>query len=255
LAGLYRALLDYAVRTFTPKDVFNFLRRKWDRRFDGEVHTHYENERWFGTRIKHRMKTNWLKMYDKFGMILRVETVINSPKEFWVYRTRWHREGTSSAGYYPMTKSVASLVDYQEQALACNRRYLDALAVVDDPAPAYPELWQLTEPKVVDGRSHAGFNPARREDVQLFKAILDGDYIARGFRNADIRAPLFGIPRKSDEQGRASAAEGRLLKRLHVRHLVAKIPRTRRWRVTEHGRQLLGMAVQLYCCSWPQLAA
>ena len=255
LAGLYRALLDYAVRTFTPKDVLNFLGRKWDRRFDGEVHTHYEDERWLGTRIKHRMNSNWLKMYDKFGLILRVETVINSPKEFWVYRTRRHRDGTSSAGYYPMTKSVASLVDYQEQALACNRRYLDALAVVDDPTPAYPELRQLTEPKVVGDRSYAGFNPARHHDVQLFKAVLDGDHIARGFRNGDIRAPLFGILQKVAEKRRASAAVGRLLKRLHVRHLVAKIPRTRRWRITEHGRQLLGMAVQLYSCSWPQLAA
>jgi hypothetical protein len=255
LAGLYRALLDYAVRTFTPKNILSFLGRKWDRRFDGEVHTHYENDRWFGTRIKHRMKSNWLKMYDKFGLILRVETVINSPKEFWVYRTRWHRDGTSSAGYYPMTKSVASLVDYQTQALACNHRYLDALAVVDDPTPAYPELRQLTEPKVVEGRSHAGFNPARREDVRLFQAILNGDHIARGFRNAEIRSPLFGIQQKAEERRRASAAVGRLLKRLHVRHLVAKIPRTRRWRVTERGRHLLGMAVQLYCGSWPQLAA
>ena len=136
LAHLYRALLDHAVRTFSPKDILGFLGRKWDRRFDGEVHTHYEQDRWFGTRIKHRMKTNWLKMYDKFGVILRIETVINCPKEFSVYRTRYHHGGTSSVGYYPMTKSVASLVHYQEQAMACNRRYLDALAVVDDPAPA-----------------------------------------------------------------------------------------------------------------------
>ena len=73
-------------------------------------------------------------------------------------------------------------------------------------------------------------NPARREDVQLFKAILNGDHIARGFRNADIRALLFGTPRKSDvRNAEPSAAVGRLLKRLHVRHLAAKIPRTRRW--------------------------
>jgi hypothetical protein len=255
LSGLYRALLDYAVRTFTPKDILGFLGRKWDRRFDGEVHTQYEDERWFGTRIKHRMKTNWLKMYDKFGTILRIETVINSAKEFWVYRTQYHRDGTSSAGYYPMTKSVSSLVDYQEQALACNRRYLDALAVVNDPAPAYPELRQLTEPKVVDGRSYAGFNPARRDDVRLFRAVLDGDHIARGFRNGDIRQPLFGRLKTMGQQRRASAAVGRLLKRLHVRHLVAKIPRTRRWRVTERGRHLLGVAIQLYRCTWPELAA
>jgi hypothetical protein len=255
LAGLYRSLLDYAVRTFTPKDILGFLGRKWDRRFDGEVHTHYESDRWFGTRIKHRMKSNWLKMYDKFGLILRVETVINSPKEFWVYRTQWHRDGTSTVGYYPMTKNVASLADYQEQALACNRRYLDALAVADDPTPAYQELRQLTEPKVVEDRSYAGFNPARRDDVRLFKAVLDGDHITRGFRNGDIRVPLFGALQKAKEKRRASAAVGRLLKRLHVRHLVAKIPRTRRWKVTERGRHLLGVAAQLYQCSWPQLAA
>ncbi len=255
LAGLYRSLLDYAVLTFTPKDILRFLGRKWDRRFDGEVHTHYEDERWFGTRIKHRMKSNWLKMYDKFDLILRVETVINSPKEFWVYRTRWHHDGTSSVGYYPMTKSVASLVDYQEQALACNRRYLHALAVVDDPAPAYQQLRQLTEPKVVEGRSYAGFNPARRQDVRLFMAVLDGDHVARGFRNVDIREPLFGNPRETRLQRRASAAVGRLLKRLHVRQLVARVPRTRRWKVTERGRHLLGSAVQLHRASWPQLAA
>jgi len=255
LAGLYRKLLDYAVVTFSPKDVLGFLGRKWDRRFDGEVHTKYEEDRWFGARIKHRMKTNWLKMYDKFGLILRVETVINAPQEFSVYRTRHHHDGSTSTGYFPMTKNVASLVQYQEQALACNRRYLDALAVVDDPAPAYQQLQQLTEPRVVAGRSYAGFNPARRDDVRLFAAVLAGDGIARGFRNGDIRAALFGVLKPGPQQRRASAAVGRLLKRLHVRHLVAKVPRTRRWRVTERGRHLLGLAVQLYRQAWPDLAA
>ena len=132
-----------------------------DRRFDGEVHTHYEDDRWFGTRIKHRMKSNWLKMYDKFGLMLRIETVINNLQEFWVYRTKWHRDGTSSVGYYQMTKSVASLINYQEQALACNSHYLDTLAVVDDSTPAYQELRQLTEPKVVDGRSYEALLPTR----------------------------------------------------------------------------------------------
>ena len=255
LAGLYRKLLDYAVVTFSPKDILGFLGRKWDRRFDGEVQTHYEEDRWFGSRIKHRMKSNWLKMYDKFGRILRVETVINAAKEFAVYRTQHHHDGTTSVGYYPMTKGVGSLVHYQEQALACNRRYLDALAVVDDPAPAYHDLRQLTEAKVVAGRSYAGFNPARRDDVQLFAAVLAGDHIARGFRNGDIRAIVFGPAKPAPQQRRHSAAVGRLLKRLHIRHLVAKVPHTRRWRVTDKGRPLLGLAVKLYRQSWPELAA
>jgi hypothetical protein len=84
--------------------------------------------------------------------------------------------------------------------------------------------------------------------------IIDGDF-ARGFRNADIGVPLFGILQKEKAKRRASAAVGRLLKRRHVRQLVAKIPRSRRWKVTERDRQLLGVAAQLYQCSWPQLAA
>ena len=102
------------------------------------------------------------------------------------------------------------------------------------------------------GRSLAGFNPARADDVGLFAAVLDGDHIARGFRNRDVRAALFGadVP----DAARRGAAVGRLLTRLHARQLVAKIPRTRPWRVTERGRHLLGLAVQLYRQSWPELA-
>lgn len=252
LAGLYQKLLQFAVVTFTPKDILGFLGRKWDRRFDGDVQTEVKTDRLLGTRIKHRMTRNWLKMYNKFGLILRVETVINRPQEFSVFRTRRHRDGSTSQGYFPMNKDTGSLILYQEQALACNRRYLDALAVVDDPTPAYQQLRQLTEPKVVAQRSYAGFNPARRDEIRFFAAILDGDHIARGFRNKDIRAALYG---DNPSVARPSAAVGRLLKRLHARHLVAKIPHSRRWRVTETGRRLLSSAVQLYRQSWPELVA
>ncbi|HEX5106455.1 MAG TPA: hypothetical protein VFV87_21700, partial [Pirellulaceae bacterium] len=107
--------------------------------------------------------------------------------------------------------------------------------------------------KVVAARNSAGFNPARREDLRLFAAVLDGDAIARGFRNKDIRAALYG--NEPSPSPRHSAAVGRWLKRLHVRQLVAKIPHTRRWRITTAGRQLLSRAVQLYQQTWPELLA
>ena len=68
----------------------SFLGRKWHGQFEGEVvtdHAEYPlRGRLPGCRIKHRMKRNWLKMYDKAGWILRVETVINDPEEFRVRR-------------------------------------------------------------------------------------------------------------------------------------------------------------------------
>jgi hypothetical protein len=245
LAGLYPRLLDHAAVNFSAKDILCFLGRKFHPRFEGEVLTDCQKGRWPGARIKHRMKNNWLKMYDKFGWVLRIETVINNPREFRVRRLRT-REGRREMVWCPMNKGVINLYRYREVALAANRRYLDALSVVDDPAPAYRQVEELTEPVVVSGRSHAGFNPASPGDVRLFQAVLDGDHVLRGIRNADIRAALYGSTEDAAERRRQSHAVGRMLKRLHVRGLIVKVPHSHRWHVSRKGHQVLGAVVRLY---------
>lgn len=246
LAGLFERLLAFALLTFSPKKIFCYLGRKWHERFDGEVQTHYQSVREPGACIKHFMKRNWLKMYDKLGLLLRVETVINQPGEFKVLRDCPHRDGTTSLGWFAMCKGVGNLHHYQSHALACNRRYLEALAAVEDPTPSYDDLKKLTERQRHHGRSYAGFNPAREEEARLLAAVLAGDHIAQGFRNRDIRAVLYTERVADALRPRQSAAVGRLLKRLQVRGLVAKVPRSRRWRVTEQGRRLMGDALQTY---------
>ena len=254
LAGLFERLLAFALLTFSPKKIFCYLGRKWHARFDGEVQTHYRSVREPGVCIKHFMKRNWLKMYDKLGLLLRVETVINQPGEFKVLRDCRHRDGTTSLGWFVMCKGVGNLHHYQSHALACNQRYLEALAAVDDPTPGYDDLKKLTEPQRHRGRSYAGFNPAREQEVRLFAAVLAGDHIAQGFRNRDIRAALYSESRNDPRRQRHSAAIGRLLKRLQVRGLVVKVPRSRRWRVTERGRRLMGAALETYRRSQTQAA-
>jgi hypothetical protein len=246
LAKLFLRLLEFALLTFTPKKIYCYLGRKWHERFDGEVQTRYKSVREPGACIKHFMKRNWLKMYDKLGLLLRVETVINQPGEFKVLRERQHRNGSKSTGWFAMCKGVGNMHHYQSHALACNQRYLDALAAVDDPTPVYDDLKQLTERQSNRGRSYAGFNPAREEEIRLFAAVLAGDHIAQGFCNKDIRTALYAEGYRAPEHRRHSAAVGRLFKRLHVRGIVAKIPRTRRWRVTDKGRRVLSDTVQTY---------
>src|SRR3954452_20012603 len=172
LAGLYPRLLDHAVVNFSAEDVLTFLGRRYHPRFDGEILTHCQKGRWPGARVKHRMKNNWLKMYDKFGPVLRIETVINDPREFRVRRSRV-RDGRRAMVWCPMNKGVINLYRYREVSLKSNERYLEALSVVDDPAPAYRQVEGLTEPVVIAGRRHSGFNPASGQDVKLFGAVLD----------------------------------------------------------------------------------
>lgn len=245
LAELYPRLLDHAAIHFSAQDILTFLGRKLHGNFRGEVLTHTQKERHPGARIKHRMKNNWLKMYDKFGQVLRVETVINNPREFKVRRRR-KRHGRWKRVWCPMNKGIANLYQYRAAAHAANVRYLEALSVVQDPTPAYQQVTALVQPKQEGQRSFAGFNPARRDDVQFFRAVLRGEHELKGFRNADLRRILQLADRDPTERRRARAATGRRLKRLHVRGLIAKIPHTRRWKVTPLGHRTLGACVQLY---------
>lgn len=253
LRELFPRLLHHAAVNFSAKDILTFLGRKLHGRFQGEVLTDCKKQRQPGARVKHRVKENWLKMYDKFGLMLRVETVINQPREFRVRRKR-ERKGRRQMVWCPMNKGVANLPSYQRVAAAANDRYLNALSGVADPTPAYRQVAHLTESKLHKGRRYAGFNPARRADLKLFQAVMAGEHQLRGFRNADIREALWAATHDAREHRRRANAVTRLLKRLHVRGLLAKIPRTRRWRVTAHGQELLGTMIQLHYHGLPMAA-
>jgi hypothetical protein len=56
----------------------------------------------------------------------------------------------------PTCSTPISTPKPSEQTCISRSRYFDALAVVDDPAPAYGQLRQLIEPKVVDGAEPHG---------------------------------------------------------------------------------------------------
>ena len=104
-------LLTYSTLYFEARDVMAFLGRKLTGHFLGDVVTDQVDfsqmpKRLPGRRVKHRMKRNWMKMYNKEGAVLRVETVINDPEEFRI-RRRVRRHGRSVMAWVPLRKGVA----------------------------------------------------------------------------------------------------------------------------------------------------
>lgn len=249
LKGLYEQLLTHATCRLSAEDVMTFLGRKLNGHFAGEVGNHCR-KRWPGARVRHRMKENGIKMYDKHGCVLRIETVINHPYEFKV-RRRGIRKGKSMIDWFPMTKGVANLYRYAEVSLAANRRYLNALAVVDDPTTARQQIQSLANPVRHKGRSYRGFNPASAQDIQLFAAAMRGEHLLQGFCNRDIRRQLVAPTRQAEYPQRASARVSRLLKRLHAHGLIAKIQRSRRWRITQKGHALMSAILKIHHDSYP----
>jgi hypothetical protein len=243
LAGLYPRLLDHACLHFSAQDILSFLGRRLHPRFDGEVLTDCKKDRWPGARVKHRVKNNWLKMSDKFGQVLRLETVINNPREFKV-RRRVQRQGRRRMDWCPMNKGVANFYHYHEVARAANDRYLSALAVVDRPQASIKILDRVNQPARLGQRRRRGLNVLRVEEQKLFRAVLRGEHHINGFRNRDVQAVLFP-PRARDvaEKRRRTAHVSRLLHLLRAHGLLAKVPHTHRYRVTAKGEALMSAAV------------
>jgi len=260
LQELYPKLLSHSTLCFGAKEVMSFLGRKLHGKFEGDIVSDMNAGVWRrrlpGARIKHRVKENWLKMYDKASSVLRVEMVINSPDEFKV-RKKVTRAGQQVMEWVKMRKGVAYLFRYQEVSQQANHRYLEALAVVEDPTRAIQGLDAVTTRKESSsGRGIRAFNPLSRDDALLFKAMMAGEHCILGLSNADIRDRLDGSPHLQDlanDPKRQSAKVSRILNRFHVHKLIAKIPHTRRWRVTERGRTIMAASLLLREDAFPNL--
>ena len=258
LNELYPRLLSHSTLCFGAKEVMSFLGRKLHPLFEGEIvsdRSDLDFKRIPGARIKHRVKQNWLKMYSKAGSILRLEMVINEPEGFKV-RKQVMRKGKPVFEWVDMRKGVAYLFRYREVSLAANGRYLLALAAVDDPTDAIRTLDRITTRKLIaPNRAAKAFNPVARDEIQIFRALLAGEHTIRGFANPDIRNRLKDSPhlKHLTDPQRQSAKVSRILGRCHAHGLIAKIPRSRRWKVTKQGRIAMSASVQLRDTQFPIL--
>lgn len=250
LQPLYSRLIEHTLMHFSADDIMRFLGRRLFPQFDGEVLTLCRKDRCPGTRVKHRMKGNWLKMYDKFGVILRIETVINQPREFHVRRRRT-RKGVAKTVWCPMNKGVSNFYRYFEVARASNLRYLDALTVVDAPSTTTRQLDQIAKPVSYRGRRRRGLNLLHALEQRLFQAILRGEHRLNGFRNRDLARALHEPAHTPTSRRRTMQRISRQLQLLRAHGLIQKVPHCHRYQVTSKGEAIMTAAVRVHTREFP----
>jgi hypothetical protein len=236
LAELYPLLLRHAMFQFGSEEVMRFLQRGTNKRFAGEVSSDLQR-RVEGIRVKHRVEENSIKMYDKQGSVLRIETTINNPRRFKVHRRGW-RKGKQVMKWLPLRKGIADLRRRAELSRAANARYLDALAVVGQETPSYQLLDRVSQP-VKAKRQYRALRPISPEDASLFQVILHGEFSLQGFRNRDLRRALG----QSDPKN-SSARISRLLALLRAHKLIYKVFKTNYYRITRKGHQVMATALK-----------
>lgn len=233
--AFYPRLLETLIQAVKPVDIATFLGRKLHGNYQGEMGNRF-NVRWLGRRIRHQMGPVVIKMYDKFNIVLRIETTVNQVSFFKQYRQVNHRDGSTSMRWAPMKKTIYSLSPLQETSLAANQRYLKFISEIDTSEVGAEKFHRLTETKEVNYHRHKGFNLFSEEDASLFRTLLRGEFFISGFTNKDLRQLL---PNKNSGQ------ITRLLKRLRVHGLIKRVGRTYKYYLTEFGRQVVVMALKL----------
>jgi hypothetical protein len=235
LSPLYEQLIRETVLSVKAEQIATFLGRQITPLLAQEIGSQFST-RIEGTCVKHRFGKSSIKMYDKCGIVLRIETTANDVSFFKHHRKVEHRNGPPTRGLAPVKKTIYSLIDLREILLGCNRRYLAHLSALDDFSAGVRALGRLTRPREVDGKTVKGINFFEPGDSALLHALQNPRVNIAGIRRAELlpNLEMFSPDRLS-----------RQLRRLLDIGVIKRITGTYRYYLTKAGRAATAAAERL----------
>ena len=219
-------LVRQSVLNVKAEQVATFLGRQITPSLAQEIGSQFAT-RIEGTCIKHRFGKCSIKMYDKHGIVLRIETTTNDVSFFKHHRRVEHRKGPAGRELAPVKKSIYSLIDLRDILLGCNRRYIAHLSALDDFSAGIRALGRLTRPREVDGKTVRGINFFAPADKALLHALQNPRVNIAGIRRSQLLPHLgmFSPTRLS-----------RHLRRLLDLGVIKRVTGTYRYYLTKAGR-------------------
>nr|VFK17654.1 MAG: hypothetical protein BECKLFY1418C_GA0070996_10343 [Candidatus Kentron sp. LFY] len=210
---LFENIVRTAVHAIKAEHVATFLGRKLTAAYKDEVGNDFST-RIQGTRIRHHMGASSIKLYDKAGLIARVECTVNDVSFFKHHRYVEQRNGEQVLKLAPLRKNIYSLPDLRKLMQQANMRYFAFMACIDNPDAEQKAIHKVSAPAKENGRSFRGFNLFLDNGYPLFLTLVRGEWTISGFRARDLREHIEGL-----SPGRASY----ILKRLRLHGLIKKV--------------------------------
>lgn len=163
-------------------------------------------------------KSSTIKQYFKAQRALRTETTINDTRDFRIGR------------------KIENLPVLRETAFSANRRLLDVQKLDHDPTLGQDQFDALTKPAIVDGQRVSGLKFGDPLVLAVLSALLMFRLVPWGFSNRELRdhvAKLLVLPAGEFTPGQMTYH----LRRLRLKGLIARLPGTNRYAVTDEGLQ------------------
>jgi hypothetical protein len=172
-------------------------------------------------------KSSKIKQYHKEGRALRTETTINNPYDFQI------------------NKGLHNLPALREIGFQANRRLLHVQQLSHDCMIGEDAFRRVNDPVEVDGQRASALRFADPMVQALYSALLVFHLLPRGFSNRELRnhwAPLLGKKPQSITPGQMTYH----LRRLRLHGLIARVPKSHRYRLTDEGWRTILFCTRSY---------
>jgi hypothetical protein len=203
-------LFPHRITRTTPPPAWGYRTRVITDGVDPSLHIEY--------------KSSHVKQYFKEQRALRTETTINNPNDFYV------------------AKAVPNLTHLRNLGDQVNRKLLEVERVSHQCVLTQDALDRLQRPTVEVGQRTSALRFGDPRVMALFQAITGFTHLPRGFHNRDLRPQveaLLGRP--------YSAAQLTYdLRRLRLKGLIHRIPKTHRYTATSYGLKVAFFYAKLY---------
>lgn len=223
LDGLFSRIIDNHRTIGNPDSISNIFQKRITKSYRGVCQTninHFDEH----PCIKSRYKKVYIKQYNKKGVILRTEPVINDLKDL------------------GLLKSVVNLPRIREVAKNITNRYLKSISDVSLRFTSKNGLEKLAESVKIgaSGKSITGIRISNPRIMMIIKAAAKSSNLIHGFTNKELREEIQTKNGLTEEEY-SSTKMGYDLKRLLVKNIIKKIEGTYKYVLTEFGIKICKM--------------
>ena len=141
-----------------------------------------------GIRLRHWVDKNSVKIYNEQN-VLRVETTINDPGKFRVFRHKQGQDEKEPKQRLPMRNGVVDIPLRASVSQNVNDRFMDDMATLQEKTPIRKHLDELSRHIIKNKRRYRGLDPVGK-DQDLLLALGDHGFMITGLTNKMLREQL-----------------------------------------------------------------
>ena len=193
---------------------------------------------WYdGMRVRHWLNRNSVKFYNEHN-VLRFEMTMNNPTDFRIYRHSESQDKSEPKQYLQMRKGIADSHARYEVSKNTINRFTEHMSAVEEKARLEELLSMTSNPLKDNGKRYRALDVFGK-DQELLRAISDPAFDVNSITNKDLQKTLAGTHWAKKMSGKQlSGRISRHLLLLRKHGLIRKLPKQRKYTLTEKGKKI-----------------